>query len=189
MTKAFLITGSILAAISLFVSCEINNPDEGNETPQSEMCSVDLSEITDGAFDKLVFKDKDHYILCKDKENGLPDHRVIQSDSDTLAISYNENGLPEVFSDGVTYVFVGGYSGKTARVCAVGPEGETDVEEIELEINVDDYLATVNTTKAETTTPPTTQQTNLANLIGKNVGERVWELVNARGFFLGRITT
>jgi hypothetical protein len=193
MTRAFLITGSILAAFAMFVSCEINNPDNGSETPADKteytMCSVDLSETTGGAFDKLVFKDKDHYILCKDKENGLPDRRVIQCETDTLGILYNEYGLPEVLSDGTTYVFIGGYSGTTARICAVGPEGTTDVEEIELDIDVDEYLSSVNPTKAETGTQPTVQQTNIANLIGKSIGERTWELYNGRGFSLGRTAT
>ena len=159
------------AAVALLLSCtpDKSPENEDNLSGESTMCSVALTEITGGAFDKLVFKDMDHHILFKEREDGLPDHCVVQCELDTLSIIYDDNGLPNVISDGETYLFVGGYSGKTARICAVDPDNVSDVDEIELDADVDEYLK-----KLLSPTKASTQANNLANLTAKSVYERAF---------------
>lgn len=162
----------ILLFLSFFVwmSCENTLEDNtGQESADSSMCSVDLKGISE-SFDKLVWKDSENFSLVKRGESELQESYIIVSNSDTLTIICDEVGLPKVISNKETYVIIGGYSGKNLNFVCVDKTGESEVETLQLDIDVsfESYLIGTQT-KADNDQ----QQQNLKHLITKRVIEEI----------------
>ena len=145
------ILSAIISAI-LFLSCDVSNiQDDKKDLSEYSMCSVNLSSLTDD-YDKLVWKDPNHFILSRTNDDGSSSLDIIKCDQDTVIVCYyEENGLPRVISDGETYVFLGGYQGNKFRAVSINSEEKSDVFEIDADVNFDPYLALFeNNTKVAT---------------------------------------
>lgn len=183
---------AIISAI-LLISCEVANvQDDKKDLSEYGICSVDLSSLTDD-YDKLIWKDRDHFILSRVKDNGSPSLDIIKSDQDTVIVYYYEdNGLPSVISDGETYIFLGGYGGNKFRAVSINGEGKSDVVEIDTNIDFDSYLALIeNSAKGTAKADDSSNKVKYEReLVIKGVAESIWnKFVNKGGFVPGGLST
>lgn len=139
---------SIIACGNREDNPENPHKEENKETIEEEVGLFDISSVATN-FDKIVVKDSNHYLLIKEREDGMPEMSILINESDTIGVIYDERGLPAIVSDTKTYIILGGYQQHGFNVIAISEDEETCVEYLPIEADVYSYINTLSSTKAD----------------------------------------
>lgn len=180
----------LLIMLSIVViSC--SNDEENNNSSLhigSQFYTCDISNISD-SFQEIIMKDETHYMLTEYYDNGLVQFEVFICGDDTVGIYFNADGYPEMVSDGQQYMVLGAFLGKNLKCGILDKNGNTEILDIETEIDWNEYNLSLKSSKTRTSNNGyllDNQKSKLQKQAGWSALECVLNFVAGYKFTLGK---